>query len=90
MAEDIAISVQGVYKDFHYNSNRNNSIKGVMTNIFNNGGNHAPMNAIAASSVNGSIFCHDKRVKMIVKMISLVETEGRKDRNDRKVETDTQ
>ena len=39
MAEDIAISVQGVYKDFHYNSNRNNSIKGVMTNIFNNGEN---------------------------------------------------
>ena len=58
--------------------------------ILHNGGNHAPMNAIAASSMNGSIFCHDKRVKMIVKMISLVETEGRKDRNDRKVETDTQ
>jgi len=36
MAEDIAISVQGVYKDFHYNSNRNNSIKGVMTSIFKN------------------------------------------------------
>ena len=39
MAEDIAISVQGVYKDFHYNSNRNSSIKGVLTNIFKNEAN---------------------------------------------------
>jgi ABC-2 type transport system ATP-binding protein len=34
MTDDIAISVQGVFKNFHYNSNEANSVKGILTGIF--------------------------------------------------------
>lgn len=34
MSGDIAISVQGVSKDFHYNSNQANSVKAIITGVF--------------------------------------------------------
>lgn len=40
MSEEVAILVQGVSKDFHYSSNRANSVKGILTGIFKDSENN--------------------------------------------------